>query len=97
MSQTTQNQNSETEERPLFVKSQNFSHSKNLRFPDEPPTDKQINYMKKLGYDPSEKFPETRLEASNMIKKLLNQQTLDQINESRKRRGLPLKTLEEIQ
>lgn len=58
-----------SEDRPLFVRSQNFKHSKNLKFPDEPPTDRQIVYLKKLGF--SGAIPKTRKDASAIISDLL--------------------------
>lgn len=91
MQTQTQNQTSETEQRPVFVKSQNFRHSKNLQFPNEPPTDRQVKLLVKLGVDPNSEIPKTRLEASEMIQKLLGKQNLEQINAYRKKHGLPLK------
>ena len=61
-------QQTHEQERPVFVKSTNFRHSKNLKFPNEPPTDRQIIYLKKLGY--SGVIPTTRKAASDEITKL---------------------------
>lgn len=84
-----QTQQKENEERPAFVKSVNLKHSKNMVFPDEPPTDKQVQYMAKLGFIGD--LPKTRKEASEAIQALLNGKQLDQVNEYRKKHGLPLK------
>ena len=66
-----QTKEKEENERPLFVKSLNFRHStkmdpKNFQ---EPPTEKQVRYIKNLGYDGE--FPKTRKQASDIIGKLL--------------------------
>lgn len=63
------------EERPLIVKSTNFRNSKNLKFPDEPPTDRQINYIRKLKAEcnitKSIPLPKNRKIASDIIGALL--------------------------
>ena len=70
----------EEEERPSFVKSQNFKHSSNMQFPDEPPTDRQIKYIRdlkiKFGVTTKIELPKTRLEAHKIIDKLLNGENL---------------------
>lgn len=55
----------QSEERPLIVKSQNFTHSTNLLYPEEPPTDRQILYLRRLG--DSGPLPKSRKEACERI------------------------------
>lgn len=58
-------------ERPLFVKSLNYRRSSNMdpaNF-DEPPTDRQIKYLRNLGH--IGEIPLTRKQASDLIGKLL--------------------------
>jgi hypothetical protein len=62
----------ENQERPLIVKSQNFTHSTNLLFPEEPPTDRQILYLRRLG--DSGILPKSRKEASERIDKMLKRE-----------------------
>ena len=45
MKQTTSQEN---DERPVFVKSTNYRHSTTMKFPDDPPTDKQVRYGRNL-------------------------------------------------
>ncbi len=70
----------EEEERPSFVKSQNYKHGKNMQFPEEPPTDKQIKYIRdlkiKFGITSKIELPKTRLDAHKIIDKLLNGESL---------------------
>lgn len=68
-------QNSDEEkDRPLFVKSSNFRHSQKMdpKNFNEPPTDRQIHLLQKLGFD--EEIPSTRKKASDEIGKLLKSQ-----------------------
>ena len=58
-------------ERPVFVKSQNFRNSKIMKFPDDPPTDRQVKYLIRLGFKGD--IPPNRKEASNEIEKLLRE------------------------
>ena len=67
MNQTTNDE----EQRPLFTKSLNYRRSSKMdpKNFDEPPTDRQINYLKKLGFNGD--IPKNRKEASDEIAKLL--------------------------
>ena len=73
--QAIDSNNQEVEdERPLFVKSENFRNSTKMDPAnyDAPPTDRQIRLLKKLGF--SGNIPSTRKTASDAISELLGQQ-----------------------
>ncbi len=65
----------ESEDRPLYVKSQNFRHGVIMRYPEEPPTDKQLKYILKLkklnGITRQVKIPKNRKHASLIIEAIL--------------------------
>lgn len=64
------------DERPLFVKSQNFRNSIKMDPANynAPPTDRQIRLLKKLGFTGN--IPSTRKTASDAISDLLEQQNV---------------------
>ncbi len=68
-------QSEKSEDRPLYVKSQNFRHGVIMRYPDEPPTDKQLKYILKLkklnGLSRQVKIPKNRKHASLIIEAIL--------------------------
>ena len=67
--------NDESADRPLYVKSQNFRHGVTMRYPEEPPTDKQLKYILKLkklnGISRTVKIPKNRKHASLIIEAIL--------------------------
>jgi len=79
--QAIDNQKQEDEdERPIFVKSENFRNSSKMdpKNYNEPPTDRQVRLLKKLGFTGN--IPSTRKTASDAISDLLGQ--LNAKNES---------------
>ncbi len=68
-------QSEKKEDRPLYVKSQNFRHGIVMRYPEEPPTDKQLKYILKLkklnGISRTVKIPRNRKQASLIIEAIL--------------------------